>query len=94
MSNLTGIYANGTKHGNSTLLLRHRLCTLETCDLSLASFLYIPTLPGNAVYAGVFAALLFGQLYLNIRHKSWGYMVAMIAGLACCSSLAIAVPYN
>ncbi|CAM1503135.1 Fc.00g079110.m01.CDS01 [Cosmosporella sp. VM-42] len=81
MSNLTHSYGNGSGYGNMTLLENPELCTLQTCDLSLASFLYIPTLPGNAIYAGIFGLLLLGQLYLGVKHKTWGYMVAMILGL-------------
>lgn len=81
MSNLTHSFGNGTGTGNQTLLENPKLCTLDTCDLTLASFLYIPTLPGNAIYAGIFGALTIGQLYLGIRYKTWGYMVAMIFGL-------------
>lgn len=87
MSNKTGIYANGTYHGNVTLLLDSYLCTLDTCDLSLASFEYIPTLAGNAIYAGIFALFIIGQLFLGIKHKTWGYMVAMLLGLVCTSTL-------
>lgn len=81
MSNLTGIYPNGTRYGNTTLLLNRKLCTVDTCDLSLASFLYFPTLPGNAAFSGLFAALLVAQVFLGVRHKTWGYMVAMLLGL-------------
>ncbi|KAH6873404.1 RTA1 like protein-domain-containing protein [Thelonectria olida] len=81
MSNLTHSFGNGTGTGNRTLLEDPKLCTLETCDLTLASFLYIPTLPGNASYAAIFGVLTIGQLYLGIRHKTWGYMAAMVLGL-------------
>jgi cell shape-determining protein MreD len=57
------------------------LCTLETCDLSMASFLYLPTLPGNAIYAAIFGIYIVAQLFLGIKHKTWGYMVAMVLGL-------------
>jgi hypothetical protein len=68
-------------YGNQTLLENPELCTLQTCDLSLASFLYIPTLPGNALYAAIFGIYLLAQLFLGIKHKTWGYMIAMIFGL-------------
>jgi RTA1 like protein len=68
--------------GNITLILNPWLCTIETCDLSLADFLYLPTLPGNAIYAAIFGLYIVAQLYLGIKHRTWGYMVAMILGLA------------
>lgn len=81
MSNLTHSNGNGTGYGNVTLLMNPELCTLQTCDLSLSSFLYLPTIPGNAVYAGIFGLLLVGQLYLGVRYKTWGYMIAILLGL-------------
>lgn len=43
--------------------------------------MYLPTLAGNGIFAGIFGALVIGQLYLGIKHKTWGYMSAMILGL-------------
>ena len=80
-TNLTHGTGHGTGYGNATLLANPQLCTLQTCDLSMASFFYIPTLAGNAIYAGIFGAYLLAQLYLGIKHRTWGYMVAMILGL-------------
>jgi hypothetical protein len=81
MSNLTHSTGHGTGYGNITLLENPYLCTLQTCDLSLSSFLYRPTLAGNALFAGIFGVLLVGQVWLGIKHKTWGYMIAMILGL-------------
>lgn len=74
----TGGHGQGT--GNITLLLDPELCTIETCELNMSSFLYIPSLPGNAIMAAIFGILLVGQLGLGIKHKTWGYMVAMVMG--------------
>jgi hypothetical protein len=41
---------------------------------------YIPTLPGNILFAAIFGVALVAQIYLGIRHKTWGYMTAMIGG--------------
>ena len=82
MSNLTHSTGHGTGYGNATLLANPELCTLQTCDLSMASFLYLPTVAGNGLYAGLFGVFIVGQLYLGIRHRTWGYMGAMILGLA------------
>ncbi len=80
-TNLTHSTGNGQGYGNQTLLDNPKLCTLQTCDLSMASFLYIPTLPGNAIFAAIFGILIIGQLFLGIKHKTWGYMIAMLMGL-------------
>ncbi|KAH7356874.1 RTA1 like protein-domain-containing protein [Rhexocercosporidium sp. MPI-PUGE-AT-0058] len=81
MLNLTHSDGNGRGYGNQTLLENPDLCTLQTCDLSMASFLYIPTLPGNALFAAIFGIYLVAQIFLGIKHKTWGYMVAMVLGL-------------
>jgi hypothetical protein len=47
----------------------------------MASFDYIPSLGGNAIFAAIFGVLIIGQLYFGVRHKIWGYMCAMILGL-------------
>lgn len=83
MANLTHSFGNGTGYGNITLLNDPSLCTLQTCDLSLASFLYLPNLPGNIALGGVFAFLIAGQLVLGIKYKTWSYMVAMMLGMVC-----------
>ncbi|CAD6442374.1 b366ed3b-f2fa-4df4-aca4-f86e63795736 [Sclerotinia trifoliorum] len=81
MSNLTHSYGNGSGYGNATLLMNPHLCTLDTCDLSLASFQYLPTVVGNTLYAGLFGIFLVAQLGLGIKFKTWGYMVAIMLGL-------------
>lgn len=68
-------------YGNCTLLINPGLCTLQTCDLSMASFDYVPTLGGNAFFAVAFAIYILVQLFLGIKYKTWGYMGAMILGL-------------
>lgn len=80
-TNLTHSTGHGTGYGNATLLANPELCTLETCDLSMASFLYLPTVPGNAIYAAIFGIYVIAQLYFGIRHRVWGYMTAMVLGL-------------
>lgn len=78
LTHSTGI---GNGYGNQTLLDNPSLCTLQTCDLSMASFLYIPTLAGNALFLSIFAILLIVQVFLGVKHKTWGYMVAIFIGL-------------
>ncbi|EXJ56921.1 hypothetical protein A1O7_07265 [Cladophialophora yegresii CBS 114405] len=58
-------------------------CTLATCSVKeYGQIQYIPNLAGNVIYAGIFGVLLFSQLFLGIRHKTWGYLVGMLCGLA------------
>lgn len=83
---LTHQFPNGSYIGNVTLILNPHLCTLQTCDLSMSSFEYRPTVAGNAIYAAIFGISILAQLYLGIKHKTWGYMVAMLFGLVCRSS--------
>ncbi|TEA15886.1 Sphingoid long-chain base transporter RSB1 [Colletotrichum sidae] len=66
---------------SSCPLLTNANCTVETCPLSCAQVEYLPTLPGNAVYAAAFGLLLIAQIILGIRYKTWGFMVGMICGL-------------
>ncbi|CAG8949279.1 hypothetical protein HYFRA_00004904 [Hymenoscyphus fraxineus] len=88
MSNTTIITSQGAPGnditqwtGNQTLWEKPYLCTLDTCDLTFSSFMYRPTVAGNGLFAGLFALFLLTQLFLGIKHKTWGYMVAMILGL-------------
>lgn len=81
MSNLTSSTGFGTGTGNKTLLEFPDLCTLQTCDLTLANFIYIPTLAGNAIVTAVFGLCVIGQLVVGIKHKTWGYMSAIVFGL-------------
>jgi hypothetical protein len=81
MSNLTHDNGHGVGTGNQTLLADPSLCTLQTCDLSLSSFNYLPTVAGNSIYAAIFGLFILIQLFLGIKHKTWGYMIATILGL-------------
>lgn len=76
MSNLTSIHG-----GNETLILNPELCTLQTCDLSLGQLTYLPSVWGNAVFVGVFGLFLPIQIFLGIKHKTWGFMVGLLLGI-------------
>ncbi|PWY69724.1 RTA1-domain-containing protein [Aspergillus heteromorphus CBS 117.55] len=56
-------------------------CTLETCPLSLAHIDYLPNLGGNAFYIALFGLFIPVQVYLGVRHKTWGYLIGAICGL-------------
>jgi hypothetical protein len=72
---------NNTAYGNLSLLVDQNLCSLTTCDLTLATFDYRASLGGNSFYAAIFGIYLIMNIYLGIRHKTWGYMTAMTVGL-------------
>src|ERR1700761_7880325 len=58
-------------------------CTVQTCSVKeYGQIQYIPTLAGNAIYAGIFAVLLVSQLVLGVRYKTWGYLAGLVFGLA------------
>lgn len=73
---------NNTGYGNLTLLANSVDCKLTTCDLSLAPIDYIPNLAGNSLYVALFGLFFIINVYLGIKHKTWGYMAAMLLGLA------------
>jgi len=71
---------------NRTLLLNPMLCTSCTCPLEIDGYMlgymsYFPSLAGNALFAAVFGLCLLAQIYLGIRHKTWGYLISMSGGL-------------
>jgi hypothetical protein len=73
---------NHTAYGNLTVLLdSNKLCNISICDLTLASFDYIPNLAGNTLYAAIFGLYIFINLFLGIRYETWGYMVGLCLGL-------------
>lgn len=57
------------------------LCTLQTCSLLQAHYQYLPSLAGNALYAGIFGILLLIQIFLGFRYRTWGFLVGMFGGL-------------
>ncbi len=71
---------------NQTLLMYPMLCTTCTCPLeiegiNLGYMSYFPSLAGNALFAAIFALCLLPQIFLGIRYKTWGYLIAMCGGL-------------
>lgn len=60
----------------------YEACTLQTCSIETDSALgYVPSLGGNVVFIVIFALLIPFQVYLGIRHRTWGYMAGLIGGL-------------
>ncbi|KIW97467.1 uncharacterized protein Z519_01051 [Cladophialophora bantiana CBS 173.52] len=57
-------------------------CTIATCSVKeYGQIAYIPSLPGNAIYAGIFGLLLLLQIFLGIRYRTWGFLVGMACGI-------------
>ncbi|RFU33095.1 hypothetical protein B7463_g3231, partial [Scytalidium lignicola] len=55
-------------------------CNINVCNIQDATVTYIPTLFGNALYAGVFGALLISQAGLLVYYRTWTYSIAMLCG--------------
>ncbi|KAH8598984.1 RTA1 like protein-domain-containing protein [Bisporella sp. PMI_857] len=67
-------------HGNATLIENSELCTKALCDLTLSHLDYLPTIGGNSFLAALFAVCFIAQGYLGFKHRTWGFMVAMMLG--------------
>ncbi|KAK5044382.1 hypothetical protein LTR84_011332 [Exophiala bonariae] len=58
-------------------------CTYATCSVKEQGMIeYIPALPGNIAYAGIFFFILMLQVYFGIRYKTWGFLAGMVCGLS------------
>lgn len=70
--------------GNINLMLSGCKCTTAICPLQTygqAFFDYLPSLPGNSLYAAIFGICLVLQIAFGIKKKTWGFMAGMICGL-------------
>jgi hypothetical protein len=59
-------------------------CTTAICPLTTwgqAFFNYLPSLPGNSLYAAIFGICLVLQIAFGIKKKTWGFMSGMVVGL-------------
>ncbi|KAK6836958.1 Sphingoid long-chain base transporter [Apiospora arundinis] len=56
-------------------------CTPEICCLKMGWMDYLPTLPGNVVYAALFGAILLPNLFFTIRSRTWSFGIWMTLGL-------------
>ena len=66
---------------NATLWNQLWLCNYATCPVETwGQVRYVPSLAGNAFYIAIHALGLCIQLWLGIRYRTWGYLVAMIGG--------------
>ncbi|KAF4631551.1 hypothetical protein G7Y89_g6580 [Cudoniella acicularis] len=82
MSNSTALTSLfPTPHGNTTLLLNPSLCTLSTCDLTLAQTAYLPSIPANAFFLSIFSTLLIAQIALGIKTRTYTFTILFSLGL-------------
>ncbi|KAJ6010489.1 RTA1 domain protein [Penicillium sp. IBT 35674x] len=56
-------------------------CTLSTCPITDAYLDYLPNLPANAFFVGLFGLIIGIQLILGLRYRTWTYMIPMLCGL-------------
>ncbi|KAF4448433.1 hypothetical protein F53441_8156 [Fusarium austroafricanum] len=55
-------------------------CNLDNCPIDWSIYGYRPSLVANILFAALFAAIGFIQIYLGFRWKPWGFMIGMILG--------------
>lgn len=56
-------------------------CSNTICSSRYGEVLYIPSLPGNAIYLSIFGIFLCVQFCLGIQYRTWGFMTGMLCGL-------------
>lgn len=64
----------------SQFLIPPECAQIPECLQANGQISYIPSLGGNAFLLGFFSAGLVTQVILGVRHRTWGYMIAMIGG--------------
>ncbi len=67
-------------------LQRPDFCTVCDCPLTLdgvqiANMAYRPSLAGNVLFAAIFGVFLAAHIFLGLRYKTRGFMIAMVCGL-------------
>jgi hypothetical protein len=67
---------------NSTCPADVSICTLQTCSVKqCGQVTFLPTLPGNILYAVLLGLILLAQLGLGVFYRTWGFMIGMLCGL-------------
>ncbi|KAL3419520.1 RTA1 like protein [Phlyctema vagabunda] len=80
MSDLAGLLPS--PHGDAALLANPEdLCSLSTCDLTLAQLRYVPSLGGNIFFVAVFSCIFVLQAFLGVRYRTWSFLSTMLIGL-------------
>ena len=67
--------------GASKTGLPLQLCTLQTCPIDQAYVHYLPSIAGNSLFLAIFVVILIAQLFIGIRHRTWGFLGGMFGGL-------------
>ena len=55
---------------------------VHSCKHQYAQLYYKPIVWVNALFLGIFGAGMLAQLFLGLRYRTWGYMIAMVCGIA------------
>lgn len=55
-------------------------CTVSVCPVEISVYGYRPTLAGSIALIALYALCAVIQIFLGIRYKMWGFMVAMVFG--------------
>jgi hypothetical protein len=55
-------------------------CTVSTCPIEYSIYGYRPQLPFSITLIALYSICLLVQVFLGIRYKKWGFMIAMILG--------------
>lgn len=55
-------------------------CTLSACPIETSIYGYRPTLPGSSAAIALYAIAILINIFLGVRHKTWGFMTAMLLG--------------
>ena len=66
----------------TTTLTAHQCAQLQWCLDDYGQLTYVPTLAGNALFLALFVCGMLAQIGLGIKYRTWGYLVAMIGGIA------------
>ena len=55
-------------------------CTLSVCPVEFSVYGYRPSIAASSVLIGLYAVVIAAQVLLGWRHRSWGFMSAMLLG--------------
>lgn len=55
-------------------------CTLDLCPIQYSLYQYRPSLPVNAVFAGLFGLAFILHVAMSISYREWGFMTCMALG--------------
>lgn len=53
---------------------------IETCEVSLSLYGYLPSRPANLAFLAIFGILFLGHVVLGVMRRSWSFLVALGMG--------------